>query len=131
MQFFGEIRRFHWKYAGTHLRLCWHFYLIQLNFSFDFTEEPSPQRNYSERSALQQRRLGKSMASLRQLVESKGKLQYIPKCASDYPRMCFSQSTKVAPSISPEGEESHPDITPPLGEVGRGLLTHYDAKEWR
>jgi len=105
--------------------------LIALNFSFDFTEVPSLQRNYSERSALQQRRLGKSMTSLRQLVKSKGKVQYIPKCASDYPRKCFSQSTKVAPSISPEGEESRPDITPPLGEVGRGLLTHYDAKEWR
>ena len=43
----------------------------------------SPQRLHGERSSSQRRRLAKSMASPRQLVESKGALQSVPKCASE------------------------------------------------
>ena len=44
----------------------------ELAFSFDFTELPSPQRNYSEPSLSQRRALAISITSPRQLVESKG-----------------------------------------------------------
>ena len=53
---------------------------------------PSPQRKYSEPSPSQRRRLGKSMTSLRQLVESKGAVQSIHKFASDHPHLPFSKS---------------------------------------
>ena len=58
---------------------------IELNVSFDFTETPSPQRLHGEPSPSQRRRLAKSMTSLRQLVEFKGTLQSVHKCASDNP----------------------------------------------
>ena len=66
-----------------------------LNFSFDFTELPSPQLWYGEPSPSQRRRLAKSMTNLRQLVEFKGALQSVPKNASENPLKCFSQSTKA------------------------------------
>ena len=67
------------------LRLYCFSPLIVLNLSFDFTETPSPQRNYSEPSPSQRRRLAKSMTSLRQLVKSKGTLQSIQTLGSDNP----------------------------------------------
>jgi len=43
--------------------------------SFDFTEKPSPQRNYSEPSLSQRRALAETITSPRQLVEFKGAVQ--------------------------------------------------------
>ena len=51
----------------------------ELAFSFDFTELPSPQRNYSEPSLSQRRALAISITSPRQLVKSKGTVQSVPK----------------------------------------------------
>ena len=68
---------------------------IELNFSFDFTEMPSPQRLHGEPSPSQRRRLAKSMTSLRQLVKSKGTLQSVHKFASNDPLNRFRESTHV------------------------------------
>ena len=80
-------------FTDVPLRFCKTFPLFSLAFSFDFTETPSPQRYHAEPSPSRRRRLAKSMPSLRQLVESKGTLQSIPKFDSDYPRKRFSKST--------------------------------------
>ena len=55
--------------------------------SFDFTEMSRVQRNYSEGSLSQCRRLDKSMTNLRQLVEFKGAVQSVHKFASDNPHI--------------------------------------------
>ena len=62
-------------------------HLNEVVVSFDFTELSRAQRNYSEGSLSQRRRLGKSMANLRQLVESKGAVQSVHKFASDNPHI--------------------------------------------
>ena len=72
------------------LWLYWLSLLIVLNLSFDFTETPSPQRNYSEPSLSQRRRLAKSITSPRQLVESKGTLQSIHTWGSEIPQKHFT-----------------------------------------
>ena len=75
--------------------------LLVLNDSFDFTELSSPQRNDSEPSLLQRRALAVSITSLRQLVESKGTLQYIHTCTSDNPlKQCTKSIAFVAMSSS-------------------------------
>ena len=93
-----------------------------LAFSFDFTEKPSPQRFYNEPSPSQRRAFAKSMTNLRQLVESKGAVQSIPKSPLQLPQEGGKPSGQP-PSNSPEGEGSHPDEgtifgpppTPPRG----------------
>ena len=60
----------------------------------------SPQQNYSEPSLSQRRGLVIEMPSPRQLVESKGEVQYIHKRPPKAPK---------PPSNSPEGEGGHPD----------------------
>ena len=82
-------------FAEIPLHFCRCSPLTILNFFFDFTKMSSPQRLHGEPSPSKRRRLAVSMTSLRQLVESKGKLQSIPTCASDNPLKCFSQSTKA------------------------------------
>ena len=62
-------------------------HLNEVVVSFDFTETSRVQRNYSEGSLSQRRRLGKSMANLRQLVEFKGAVQSVHKFASDNPHI--------------------------------------------
>ena len=68
------------------LRLYFRSPSIVLKLSLGFTEKLSPQRLHGEPSPSQRRRLGKSMTNLRQLVESKGTLQYIPKPPPSPPR---------------------------------------------
>ena len=63
---------------------------ITLNLSFDFTEMASPQRIYSEPSLSQRRALAVAMTSLRQLVESKGAVQYILSSDAENPLKRFS-----------------------------------------
>ena len=70
------------------------FPLIPLNRSFDFTEIPSPQRLHGEPSSSQRRALAVAMASLRQLVESKGAVQSIPTSGSENPRKTCIKSSK-------------------------------------
>ena len=82
-------------YIGSLLQSCKLSSPIELNFSFDFTEMPSPQRLHGEPSPSQRRRLAKSMTSLRQLVEFKGTLQSVHKCASNDPLRRFRESTNV------------------------------------
>ena len=79
-----------------------------MNRSFVFTEMASPQQNYSEPSLSQRRRLVIEMPSPRQLVESKGEVQYIHKRPPKAPLKPPSSSTE-APASSPEGEGGHPD----------------------
>jgi hypothetical protein len=50
---------------------------------------PSPQRYYGEGSASRRRRLDDSMPSLRQLVESKGTVDFSRIKASESPHMRF------------------------------------------
>ena len=69
------------------------------NFFCGWTEMPSAQRCHSERSLSQRRALAKSMTSLRQLVESKGKLQSIPKLASQKAKKSFTHSTSSGKSM--------------------------------
>ena len=69
--------------------------LIILNFSFDSTKMSSPQRLHGEPSLSQRRALAVSITSPRQLVESKGTVQSIPKCGSGNPQMWFSQSPRA------------------------------------
>ena len=71
-----------------------------MNRSFVFTEMASPQQKYSEPSLSQRRGLVIEMPSPRQLVESKGEVQYIHKRPPKAPK---------PPSNSPEGEGGHPD----------------------
>ena len=61
----------------------------------------SPQQNYSEPSLSQRRGLVIEMPSPRQLVESKGEVQYIHKRPPKAPQK--------PPSNSPEGEGGHLD----------------------
>ena len=68
---------------------------VMLNLSFDFTEKPSPHRCHGERSPSQRRALVIATPSLRQLVESKGQVQSIPKCAFENPQKRFTQSPKT------------------------------------
>ena len=63
--------------------------LIVLAFSFDFTKMASPQRNYSEPSLSQRRRLAETITSPRQLVESKGAIQSIHTSCFGNPHMRF------------------------------------------
>ena len=63
--------------------------LIVLAFSFDFTKMASPQRNYSEPSLSQCRRLAETITSPRQLVESKGAIQSIHTRSSGNPHIRF------------------------------------------
>ena len=72
------------------LRLYWHSPLLVLNHFFDFTETSSPQQKYSEPSPSQRRAFAISITSLRQLVESKGRLQSIHTCTSDNPIKCYT-----------------------------------------
>ena len=67
---------------------------ILLNFSFDFTEAPSPQRKYGEPSPLQRRALVIETPSLRQLVESKGAVQSIHRWGSENPQKWCTKSSK-------------------------------------
>ena len=66
--------------------------LILQNFSFDYTELPSPQHFHGEPSTSQRRALGKSMSSPRQLVKSEGALRHIPIRVSENPLKRFSKS---------------------------------------
>ena len=66
--------------------------LILQNFSFDYTELPSPQHFHGEPSTSQRRGLGKSMTSPRQLVKSEGALRHIPIRVSENPLKRFSKS---------------------------------------
>ena len=63
--------------------------LIVLAFSFDFTKMASPQRNYSEPSLSQRRRLAETITSPRQLVKSKGAVQSIHTSDSGNPHIRF------------------------------------------
>jgi len=83
------------KYTDAFLRLRRCSPPIVLNFSFDFTETPSPHRCHGERSPSQRRALVIATPSLRQLVESKGQVQSIPKCAFENPQKRFTQSPKT------------------------------------
>ena len=67
----------------------WHTPSIVLAFSFDFTKMASPQRNYSEPSLSQCRRLAETITSPRQLVESKGAVQSIHTRSSCNPHIRF------------------------------------------
>ena len=69
---------------------------------------PSPQRNYSEPSLSQRRRLAISITSLRQLVESKGTPQLIHTWVAIYPHNRCRQSTKTLHQIQelPNHEEN-------------------------
>ena len=67
----------------------WHTPSIVLAFSFDFTKMASPQRNYSEPSLSQRRRLAETITSPRQLVESKGAVQSIHTSCFGNPHMRF------------------------------------------
>jgi len=78
------------SFAGLGMMLL--FPLLILNFSFGFTELASPQRNDSEPSPSQRRRLVIETPSLRQLVESKGAVQSIHKCTSENPQKQSTQS---------------------------------------
>jgi len=84
------------------LRFCRIFPLIVLNLSFAFTETASPRRYHGERSPSQRRALVIKTPSVRQLVESKGKVQSIPKNASDHPRKRFSKSIHARQTIHTE-----------------------------
>ena len=74
------------------LRLYRTFPANKPNFSFDFTAISSPRRWHGEPSPSQHRRLAKSMTNLRQLVETKGAFQPIPKFSSENPQKRFSKS---------------------------------------
>ena len=75
--------------------------LIVLNLSFDFTETPSPQQNYSEGSLSQRRALAETITSPRQLVESKGTLQSIQTWGSDNPlKHCIVWAFAMAFSLA-------------------------------
>ena len=78
-----------------------------MNRSFVFTEMASPQQNYSEPSLSQRRRFVIEMPSPRQLVESKGEVQYIHKRPPKAPKP--PPTPQKPPSNSPEGEGGHPD----------------------
>ena len=54
----------------------------------------SPQRLHGERSLSQRRGLVKSITSPRQLVESKGAPQSVPKFASENPQIRFRETTQ-------------------------------------
>ena len=82
-------------FADVPLHFCRCSPLIILNFSFDSTKMSSPQRLHGEPSLSQRRALAISMTSPRQLVKSKGAVQYIHTCSSDNPQKCFSKSSKV------------------------------------
>ena len=71
-----------------------------MNRSFVFTEMANPRCYYNEPSLSQRRGLVIEMPSPRQLVESKGEVQYIHKRPPKAPK---------PPSNSPEGEGGHPD----------------------
>ena len=87
IQSFGSTDSFLWFYKLSPLLI--------LNFFFDFTETPSPQRYHGEPSPSQRRRLAETTTSARQLVESKGTPQSIHKCGSDNTLKRFSQSSKA------------------------------------
>ena len=80
--------------------------LISLVFSFDFTEASSPQRLHGEPSLSQRRALAVAITSLRQLVESKGAVQSIHKCASDHPHLPFSKSSHPLQKILASSSEN-------------------------
>ena len=75
------------SFAGLGMMLL--FPLLIQNFSFGFTESPSPQRNVSEPSPSQRRRLVIETPSLRQLVESKGAVGLRRTKGSVKPHMSF------------------------------------------
>ncbi len=72
---------------------------ILLNLSFAFTEISSSQRLHGERSLSQRRALAVSITSARQLVESKGAPQSIPKFASENPQIRFRETTHALQSL--------------------------------
>ena len=74
--------------------------MIELNFSFDFTELPSPHHFASEPSLELRRALADSITSPRQLVESKGEVQLIPTYVSDNLLKWFIKS--IALSLCPQ-----------------------------
>ena len=82
-------------FSHASLRFDSFYSAIELKQSFDFTELPSPQRLHGEPSPSQRRRLAKSMASLRQLVESKGTVQSVHKYAFNDPLKRFRESAHV------------------------------------
>ena len=72
LPFYFDLFPFYFGPTEPFPRLCRAFPSNELAFSFDSTELPSPQRNYSEPSLSQRRALAISITSPRQLVESKG-----------------------------------------------------------
>ena len=78
---------------------CCLFPLLKLNFSFDFTETPSPQRLHGERSPSQRRALVIKTPSLRQLVESEGAVQSIHTCDAENPLKSVSKFPEALLSV--------------------------------
>jgi len=66
---------------------------------------PSPRRFYSEPSPSQRRALVIATASLRQLVEFKGAVQLIHKCAPNNPHMQFRKTTHALQIITYQGSK--------------------------
>ena len=97
--FIGYLLTLSFECTVALLRLHCLIPLIGLRRVKGLTEMPSPHRCSGEPSLSQRRRLDDSMPSLRQLVELKGTLHFIPTCASDNP-------LRQSPPAPPKGRET-------------------------